>query len=144
MNDFVFVIKTLGYALLVPITIGVLFIVFGKLINIWLEASNLKKDRISLCICLCIILFCIVKIALAVGDKSKQNIFNGIILLALAFHFSAKEIRQQGGYKAKSISGRQSEALSFSISGAWRSRYHWGAVAELIVLIFCIYTQFSD
>ena len=141
MIDIASILKIAGYALILPIIIAVPLVVFGKFTDTWLEASIPKKDMLSLYICLSLVFFCLVKIILSFGNKDKQSLFNVFIMISLALHFSAKEIRNQGGFTATTLSGQKSEALRKSILGAWHSKYHWGAIVEIIALIFAIYVQ---
>ena len=141
MNDLVPILKMVSYLLVVPIVLAIPLVIFGKISNRWLESSIEKKNKMSLYICLSIIIFCFAHIFFDIDNYTKRSFLAGIIFLVTGLHFSTVVIRNQGGYKKKTLSGRKYEAFNAGIKGAWQAKYHWGTIVQILSITDFIFVQ---
>jgi hypothetical protein len=132
VNDLESILKIVPYFLLLPVIFAIPLIIYAKTANVWIEANTEKKNRMSLYLCVGTIILCVCFILLDLYNSHRRSFLSAVIYFAVSFHFSAKKIRDQGGFKDKTISGGQSEAFKASITGAWHSKYHWGTIVQVL------------
>jgi hypothetical protein len=132
MNGFDPILRIIPYLLIIPVIIAIPLIIYAKTANVWVEANTEKKNRMSLYLCVGIIILCLCFILFDLSNSYKRIFLSAVINVTVGFHFSAKTIRNQGGFKRKTLTGQRHEAFVASITGPWHSKYHWGTIVQVL------------
>jgi hypothetical protein len=74
--------------------------------------------------------------------KEQIHMWLTIVFLLYSLAFGAYGIKKSGGYKTTGISIRQSESLTHAIVEPWKTKYRWGGIVQLILLISNLILQF--
>jgi hypothetical protein len=103
-----------------------------------------EKDKMSLTIVSTVSILWTLMVYSIYPSIGSQNVLCGMVLLLFGVHFACKGIRDQGGYKEKTLRGKQIEFLNMAISEPWKTRYHWGSILQAIVILYSIVLQIIE
>jgi len=137
-------ISIFSVALLLPVLFAIPLVIFGRSANWWLEATHTQKDKISHIIFNVILVGCTIRLLINYNNPESMLVSVAIIFLTSSIYFGGKQVREQGGFKRKTLQGQKNEAVEVLIKGAWRTKYHWGTILQIVTVIGCVILQIAD
>ncbi|MCJ7600506.1 MAG: hypothetical protein MUO63_03280 [Desulfobulbaceae bacterium] len=104
--------------------------------NKFAGACNYEKNKISIKILISVIACSLAYIGLNFDNPQSLELPVFFTFMATYLHFSFVGLRNKGGYDSKMLADQKVESFLLGFSQAWKSKYHWGTMLQLICLIY--------